>query len=241
MSRHASIFRRALLLAVGCPGIAAAATPADVAAQDVAPLEAAARAEAARHLPPLTPHQRLEVGSLRAAAAFDRCQQPIESSVAPGVAMNGRVMVELRCNAGARWHLYVPVKVIGTTPVVITTHALVAGTPLTARDLRVEERDAVGLPPGYLNSADIAVGLTASRAVSQGEVLTNQELLGTRAVQRGQEVTLVASDGTISVRMAGRALSDGFINQRVRALNLSSGRIVEGVARSDQVIEINLQ
>ena len=54
-------------------------------------------------------------------------------------------------------------------------------------------------------------------------------------------MTLLADAGGISVRMAGRALSDGLMNQRVRVQNLSSGKIVEGIARSEQVVEIILQ
>jgi flagella basal body P-ring formation protein FlgA len=38
--------------------------------------------------------------------------------------------------------------------------------------------------------------------------------------------------------MPGRALSDGLINQRIKVENLSSGKIVEGIARSQQVVEI---
>ena len=41
--------------------------------------------------------------------------------------------------------------------------------------------------------------------------------------------------------MAGRALSDALINQRVKVQNLSSGKIVEGIARSEQTVEIILQ
>ena len=66
-------------------------------------------------------------------------------------------------------------------------------------------------------------------------------LLGSRVVQRGQTVTLIATNGGFSVRMAGRALSDGMINQRVRVENLSSGKVVEGIARSEQVVEIIFQ
>jgi flagella basal body P-ring formation protein FlgA len=43
------------------------------------------------------------------------------------------------------------------------------------------------------------------------------------------------------VRMAGRALTDGLMNQRVKVTNLSSGKTVEGIARSEQVVEIILQ
>ena len=60
-------------------------------------------------------------------------------------------------------------------------------------------------------------------------------------MQRGQSVTLVADADGMSVRMAGRALADGLINQRVKVQNLSSGKIVEGIARSEQTVEIILQ
>jgi flagella basal body P-ring formation protein FlgA len=34
---------------------------------------------------------------------------------------------------------------------------------------------------------------------------------------------------------------DGLINQRIRVENLSSGKVVEGIARSEQVVEIVFQ
>jgi flagella basal body P-ring formation protein FlgA len=132
----------------------------------------------------------------------------------------------------------VPAKIVGTTAVVLAAHALVIGTVLSAKDMTIEQRDLVGLPPGYLDDPGIAVGLTAARAIAGGAILTNQELLGVQAVQRGQSVTLIADAGGISVRMAGRALTDGLVNQRVKVENLSSGKIVEGIARSTQVVEI---
>jgi flagellar basal body P-ring formation protein FlgA len=225
----------------GATVAAAAAAGAPAAAlQDTAGLESLARTEAARHLPPLGEHQRLAVTPI-SGQTLTRCLGPVQSAVAPGIQVSGRLLIELRCEAGRPWHVYVPVRVVGTSPVVVTTHAIVAGNIVTRNDLSIEQRDLTELPPGYLNSIDIALGLTASRAVSGGAILTNQELLGNKAVQRGQMVTLVAGNGDISVRMAGRALSDGFVNQRVRVENLSSGRIVEGIARSEQVVEIVFQ
>ena len=112
---------------------------------------------------------------------------------------------------------------------------------LTDKDIRVEQRDVSTLPPGYMDDPSVAVGLTASRPISSGAVITNQFLVAAKAVQRGQTVTLVADTAGMSVRMAGRALSDGLVNQRVRVQNLSSGKVVEGIARSEQIVEIILQ
>jgi flagella basal body P-ring formation protein FlgA len=223
------------LLLVACLA-ATLAHAADL--QDISQLEKLAGAEAQRLLPPINDKQRLVVGPVQPHLQLPRCENTIRTARAPGIQVPGRVLIELRCDGHAPWHLYVPGKIVGTTSVVLAAHALVVGTVLTAKEVAVEQRDLVGLPPGYLDDPGIAVGLTAARAIAGGAILTNQQLLGAQAVQRGQTVTLIADAGGISVRMAGRALTDGLINQRIKVENLSSGKIVEGIARSAQVVEI---
>jgi flagella basal body P-ring formation protein FlgA len=221
----------------GMWGTTAAAAAAATELQDISQLEELARTEAQRLLPPLKQGQRLQIGPIQPTLRLPRCDSA-RSARAPGLQVPGRTLIELRCEGRTPWHIYVAAKIVGTTPVVLTAHALVAGTVLTRQDLAVEQRDLVGLPPGYLDDAAIAVGLTAGRAIAGGAVITNQQLLGTQAVQRGQNVTLIADAGGITVRMAGRALSDGLVNQRIKVENLSSGKIVEGIARSAQLVEI---
>lgn len=241
MSHHAPITRHLLLFACLAAARLAPASVPNGEFQDVPQLEALARSAAQRELPALTDKQRLEVGPLQPRLQLERCDSAVKSAVAPGLRVAGRVVIELRCDARSAWHIYVPVRVVGTSQAVVAAHALVTGTVLSAKDLAVEQRDLSSLPPGYLDDPAIAIGLTASRAVSGGAILTNQELLGTKAVQRGQTVTLIASVNGMSVRMSGRALGDGLVNQRVRVENLSSGKIVEGIARSEQIVEIVFQ
>jgi flagella basal body P-ring formation protein FlgA len=206
--------------------------------QDIPPLEDLVRTQALALLPPLSDKQRLQVGPIQPGLQLARCETAVKTARAPGIQVPGRTLIELSCEGVKPWRLFVPAKVIGTVPVVLAAHALVMGTVLTAKDVSVEQHDMVGLPQGYLDDPAIAIGLTASRAISGGAILTNQQLLGTQMVQRGQTVTLIADAGGISVRMEGRALTDGLINQRIKVQNLSSGKIVEGIARSAQVVEI---
>ena len=209
--------------------------------QDVPGLEALARAQALTLLPPLSDKQRLQIGPIQPRLQLARCENAVKTARAPGIQVPGRTLIELQCEGRKPWRIFVPVRVIGTVPVVLAAHALVMGTVLTAKDITVEQHDMVGLPQGFLDDPAIAVGLTASRGISGGAILTNQQLLGTQMVQRGQSVTLIAAAGGISVRMEGRALEGGLINQRIKVQNLSSGKIVEGIARSAQVVEIVLQ
>jgi flagella basal body P-ring formation protein FlgA len=221
------------------PGVATPATASEF--QEVTELETLAKSAGARELPPLGDRERLLVGPLQPHLQLPRCGSAVKPVIGTAHHMKDRVTVELRCSGPAAWHLYVPVRVIGSTPVAVTTHAIVIGSVLTASDLRVEQHDLSELPQGFFDDPAVAVGLTAARPISGGAILTNQQLVASRAVQRGQSVTLVADAGGMRVLMAGRAMNDGLVNQRVKVQNLSSGKIVEGVARSGQVVEIIFQ
>jgi flagella basal body P-ring formation protein FlgA len=209
--------------------------------RDTAQLEALAKSEAALQFPKLTERQRFSVGPVETHLQQEACSRPIRPLVASPQHMKDRVMIELRCQDPKPWHIYVPVRIVGTSPVAVAAHAIVAGTVIKAADVKTEEHDISELPLGFLDDPAIAVGLTAGRPIAGGAYLTNQQLVVAKAVQRGQSVTLLADVGGMSVRMSGRALSDGLMNQRVRVQNLSSGKIVEGIARSEQIVEIILQ
>jgi flagella basal body P-ring formation protein FlgA len=206
--------------------------------QDVAQLELLAKAEAARHIAPLTDRQRFLVGPVPPNLQLEPCDQGIRASIGPGSHMQDRLLIELRCSGPTAWHLFVPIRVIGTSPVLVAAHALVTGSVLGPQDLVIDHRDMSQLPPGFLDDISAVVGLTVNRPIPGGCILTNQQLVVSKAVQRGQTVTLIANGGGLNVRMPGRALSDGLINQRIRVENLSSGKVVEGIARSPQVVEI---
>jgi flagella basal body P-ring formation protein FlgA len=230
-------FALADTLGVNTPGVDSASTEL----QDLRGLEALAQKEAALHLPPLSDRQRLIAGPIQAHMRLQRCSRPVTPVVSAGAHMRDRVLVELRCPGAQPWHLYVPVRLVGTSPVAIAAHAIVAGSVLTDKDVRIEQRDIPELPAGYLDDPTVAFGLTVARPISSGAVITNQYLVSAKAVQRGQTVTLIADSGPMSIRMEGKALGDALINQRVKVENLSSGKIVEGVARSEQTVEIVLQ
>jgi flagellar basal body P-ring formation protein FlgA len=237
-SRPCAPFKLAFLVLALAPVLAGAEISDP---QDIAQLEALAKSEAALQFPKLTERQRFLVGPIESSLVFDKCSRPVRPVVASPQHMKDRVTIELRCQDAKPWHLYVPVRIVATSPVAVAVHAIVAGTVIKAADLKVEEHDVSELPLGFLDDPAIAVGLIAGRPIAGGAYLTNQQLTAPKVVERGQSVTLLADAGGISVRMAGRALSDGLMNQRVRVQNLSSGKIVEGIARSEQVVEIILQ
>ena len=51
---------------------------------------------------------------------------------------------------------------------------------------------------------------------------------------------LLVHDRSLEVRVNGIALADGRASERIRVQNISSQRVVEGIVRSDTVVEAPL-
>jgi flagella basal body P-ring formation protein FlgA len=60
-------------------------------------------------------------------------------------------------------------------------------------------------------------------------------------VRRGQSVTLLVRNDALNIRMAGKALMDGAVDQRIRVENTGSRRVVEGFVRSPEYVEVLVQ
>jgi flagella basal body P-ring formation protein FlgA len=164
--------RRYAFAALALTPVLAAAEISDP--KDIAQLEALAKSEAALQFPKLTERQRFVAGPIESHLQVDKCSRPMTPVVASPQHMKDRVMIELRCQDPKPWHLYVPVRIVGTSPVAVAAHAIVAGTVVKATDLKIEEHDISELPLGFLDVPAIAVGLTASRPIPGGAYLTNQ-------------------------------------------------------------------
>ncbi|HEY0799773.1 MAG TPA: SAF domain-containing protein, partial [Steroidobacteraceae bacterium] len=167
--RRANFIHRYALCAAALMPLLSAAEIANP--EDTSMLEALARSEAALQFPKLTDRQRFVVGPIESHLQFEKCSRPIKPVASPQH-MKDRVMIELRCQDAKPWHIYVPVRIVGTSPVAVAAHAIIAGTVIKATDLKTEERDISELPLGFLDDPSIAIGLTASRPIAGGAYLT---------------------------------------------------------------------
>ena len=231
----------AVAMATICAAPVSASDAPGPAIQPPEQIEAAARAEAQRRLPAVAANQRLISGPVDGRLRLTACPQALSASIPAGAVLRDRALVEVRCEAAGGWRVFVPVRIAGTRPAVVLKRAVVAGETLKPEDLTTIDADPAQLPLGYFDDPRAVAGLTTNRSMASGVVPTNQMLKIANSIARGQEVTLLAVADGLNVRVSGRALSDGYLNQRIKVQNSSSGKVVEGITRSDRIVEINSQ
>lgn len=119
--------------------------------------------------------------------------------------------------------------------------SLPKGHLLTPADVVAERRDVARLTGAYVASLESIAGQRLKHAVTGGAILKPSMLAADKIVRRGQTVTLIVDADAMNIRMAGTALMDGALNQRIRVENPASGRIVEGLVRSPEYVEVLVQ
>ncbi len=182
----------------------------------------------------------VKAGALDPRHRLPLCDSSLEAFMRRGTTVSARTIVGVRCAGSKPWTVYVPVNVFVSARVYTAGRTLPRNHLLAADDLKVDERDVSRLTAGYITDPSRLVGQRLKQQVIAGRIITPAMLEANLVVRRGQSVTLLAMNGGIQVSMSGKALINGAIGQRIRVENHSSGRIVEGIVRSPETVEILL-
>ncbi|MDJ0700125.1 MAG: flagellar basal body P-ring formation chaperone FlgA [Woeseiaceae bacterium] len=204
--------------------------------EDIA--QTAERYLVAHRIGPTAGSTRVKAGTLDVRLKLPYCSQPLEGFLRQGARTSPRMTVGVRCSGIKPWKVYVPVNVIEMAKVFVARRALPRGHLIAAEDVVADERDVSRLHSAYITDARFLIGQRLRSPVLAGSIITASQLKADNYIRRGQTVTLVAKSNGINIRMSGKALSDGGLNQRIRVQNLNSGRVVEGIVRSREHVEV---
>jgi len=227
----------ALLLLCPCSGIAAPETEWQVI-EDIA---AVAETHIAERFGKAEADTSVRAGMLDERMRLASCDRPLTAFLRRGTRIGPRTTVGVRCDGTRPWTVYVPVEVFVVKAVWVASKPLPRGHVLQPGDLSTDRRDVSGMVGGYISEKRSLVGQKLRTSILAGRAITPSLIEADDIVHRGQTVTLAVSNGGLSIQMAGKALSDGALNQRIRVENLNSGRIIEGIVRSRETVEVLVQ
>lgn len=226
------------LLTLGMLAAAAPLPAATQAFQALAEIEATAEAFLKDSGGPAAEAQ---ASALDRRLKLPRCDQPLAAFLRAGARVQQRTIVGVRCTGSRPWKVYVPVSLVVKEEVLVTRGNLPRGHQLTVDDVTLERRDVSRVPGGYLTRPAEVVGQRLKQSLRAGAIVAPTGLVARTVVRRGQSVTLAARSDAINIRMAGKAMMDGALHQRIRVQNVNSGRVVEGIVRSPELVEVLVQ
>jgi flagellar basal body P-ring formation protein FlgA len=183
---------------------------------------------------------KLQAAPLDARLRVASCDRHLSAFVTGSTAVHSQTTVGVRCEGAIRWTIYTSVIVQSQIKVLVARRALQRDADTIPAEFQSEDRLVPGLGSAYVSDPAALTGQRLGHPIAAGEPLTLASLAPANLVHRGQQVILLARTGGFEVRMAGVALADGQVSERIKVQNQSSQRVVEGVVRSSNEVEIPL-
>jgi flagella basal body P-ring formation protein FlgA len=180
-------------------------------------------------------------GEVEAVAVDDRlklkaCGTALDARITRPI-QRGQGTVAVSCSGPTPWRLFVPVRTTNEVQALVLTRSVQPGDVLTIADLAVAERSAATLPFDYMSAPEQAIGFAVRRSQAAGAVLVPAALESPEVVKRGALVTVIASEGPITVKSEGVAIDSARLNERVKVRS-ASGRVIEGTAEGPGQVRV---
>lgn len=211
----------------------------DSAAQSLPTVRRAAEGALRHELDPAVTGVSFEAAELDPRLRLAACTAPLSVKGTLPRGTQARVMVRVACNSSVFWTLNVPVDIHRKTDVLVMRRAVGRGENIAPGDVLVQSRVLPGLTSPYISRPEDLTGRLTRRPIPEGTAITADALDAALLIHRGQNVILAARAGGFEVRAPGVAMADAAAQQRVRVRNLTSLKIVEGVADTAGVVRVN--
>ncbi len=239
MADQGLVRRISFVLCLVLLGAIASPSQADQAIESLDAIRQAAERYVASQLPS-SADVSVIAGKLDKRLRLPACGYPLIASVPYGGDIRAQTTVSVQCEGDRPWRLFVPVRVSEFGHVFVAARPLAVGTVVEPGDLTRIRRDLNAIPHGYIRSEQAILGRTVTRAVAKGTPLTANALASTVVIHRGQRVRIMARYGSALIRMGGEAITEGAIGDYIKVKNQSSGRVIEGVVRSESEVEVQM-
>ncbi len=123
--------------------------------------------------------------------------------------------------------------------VVVTALDIKIKQIITAKDLRVEERDINYLRQTPFTDIKEAVGKRATAFIKQGSVLTIPLAECPPCISEGDQVTIIKRIGNLTITAPGISCEDGMVGERIGVKNSDSKKMLNGVVCEEKKVLID--
>ena len=149
-----------------------------------------------------------------------------------------RFRLQARIDGNTVWRGTLRVEVDIEAAVIVATRDLSPGQPLQAADLTRVYRPLSGSSNDAFQESAPLLGAKLKAAKPEGTILLSGMLQRRIDVERGGRLTLIYRAPRLTVTAPGVALVDARLGSFIPVRNLQSGKVVHGILRAGEVVEI---
>ena len=135
-----------------------------------------------------------------------------------------------------RW--YIPVRLNWWTRAVVAKRDLPVRSNLLPEMLTTARVNVAGHFGSWWQKKSELKGTRLTRPLKTGDVVYTAYVHRPKLIRRGDQVTMIASYGSLQVTATGKALAPASIGDRISVRNLKSKQVVQGIVASASTVHV---
>ncbi len=180
---------------------------------------------------------QIHVRNLDDRLKLSACDKPLTLHL-QGKSIQRNSSVKVSCQSEQAWSIYVSSSIALNVPVVTLRRAVPRHHILQEKDLMTSQLDIYSIRNGYTTSKESILGKQLKRPLKAGDVIYSYHLQAPDIIKKGDQVTVIANRGGLSVVSAGIALNDASKGEKVRIENQRSTRIIQAKVIGPGTVEV---
>jgi flagellar basal body P-ring formation protein FlgA len=122
-------------------------------------------------------------------------------------------------------------------PIPVPTRRLLPDEIIAEPDIEIIEMPWQRVNAYAVLTAEELIGKQVRRMLTQGRPVQLQSVIPPIVISRGQKVTIEFYRGPLYLTAEGKAISDAYLGQEVKVVNLASKNTIVGIARGNGKVE----
>jgi flagellar basal body P-ring formation protein FlgA len=168
----------------------------------------------------------LKVGAVDSRLTLAKCDQALRFTLQDPSNNGGNVNVKVACEGAVHWSILAPAQAIIYRSMAVASRNLERGNVINAGDITEQIVNVSQYRQGYSGESEEIIGKVLKYPVNKGDAFRSSVLDSPLLIKRGDQVSVEANAGSITVISAATAISDGKLGQQIRVKNNQSARIL---------------
>jgi len=182
----------------------------------------------------------LNVQNIDQRLKLKTCPSEVEIKATKSPIKAGRNTVSVRCNTAVSWRIFMSAQVKIFGQVIVSRRPLNKGHLIQKSDLQLKKVELSSLRSTYLSDTKLAINHILKRNINRGAVISVNNLSKPLLIKRGDAIVILAESNGFKISMKAIALTSGSKGDKIRAKNIKTKKVIQGIVFDAQTIKVNL-
>ncbi|MBQ0724267.1 MAG: flagellar basal body P-ring formation protein FlgA [Cycloclasticus sp.] len=182
----------------------------------------------------------IQIHTIDPRLKLKKCPSPLRIQLTETPIKAGRNTLNIRCISNADWRIFMSSTIALFDNVVVAKKPMRKGHLIQRSDVHLMKKEITHLNSRHLLDPTRAVNLVLKKRLRKGDTINPNTLTKAILINRGDQVSILASNNGFTITMKGTALKEGGLGDKIRVKNTRTKKTIQAIVTNKTTVKVTL-